>query len=342
MSKERQHRPATSFDVARRAGVSRSAVSRAFTPGASISTNTRNKVMQAAEDLGYRVNQLARGLSNKRSDLIGLIAADMDNPFRSAQVDALAREIVARGYHPILFPADSRGDTAQIVHELLEYRLSGVIVTSHAPSPEICTECVRIGMPLVTVNREEELPNVDCVVGDNIGGGALAAEALLDSGCSDLVILDPQRQSYSVDARCEGFAQRATRAGAKVEVLKSPTQTYEGGRQAADEFFKRTRLDTGVFCPTDYMALGFVDAMRMVHGVRIPEDLCVVGFDDVPQSDWLFARLTTVRQPVEALAAEAVSLLSVRMENPDHPRQTSIATVELVVRGTTRQIVGQP
>lgn len=328
-------RPATSFDVARRAGVSRSAVSRAFTPGASISPDTREKVMRAAEDLSYRVNQLARGLSNKRSDLIGLIVADMDNPFRSAQVDALAREIVAEGYRPILFPADSQEDTAQIVRELLEYSLSGVVVTSHAPSSEICIECARVGVPLVMVNRQEDLPNVDRVMGDNVTGGQLAAEVLLDAGCTDLVALEPDRWSYSVDARFHSFVDRAAAAGLEVETFKSATQTYEGGRLTAEKFVERPRANTGVFCPTDYMALGFVDSLRAVHGLQIPRDLCVVGYDDVPQSDWIFSRLTTVRQPVRILAREAIGLLTARMADPDRPQQTSVAPVQLIVRGTT-------
>ena len=331
-----KQKPSTSFDVASRAGVSRSAVSRAFTPGASISADTREKVMQAAKDLGYRVNQLARGLSNQRSELVGLIVADMDNPFRSEQVDSLVRELVDHGYRPILFPADSPEDTERIVHELLEYSLSGVIVTSHAPPAEICLECARVGVPLVLVNRPEELSNVDCVMADHDRGGRLAADVLLQSGCRDLVFLEPERWSYSVDARMHGFVAQAEAAGARIENFLSGAQTYEGGRETAAAFVQRKRDQTGVFCPTDYMALGFLDALRVEHGLEIPQDLCVVGYDDIPQSAWLFSNLTTIKQPAGTLAKDAVSLLMSRIEEPDRAPENRMAAVNLVVRGTTR------
>ena len=143
MTKTEFQRQPTSFDVARKAGVSRSAVSRAFTPGASIAADTRDKVMQAADALGYRVNELAKGLSNQRSNLVGVIVADLDTPFRNAQIDALIRELVATNYRPILFTADGPVQTAHTLHQLLHYNLSGAVVTSDAPPSEICSECAR-------------------------------------------------------------------------------------------------------------------------------------------------------------------------------------------------------
>lgn len=337
MTKSSFQRQATSFDVAREAGVSRSAVSRAFTPGASISADTRDKVIQAADALGYRVNELAKGLSNQRSNLVGLIVADMDTPFRSAQVDALTRELVANGYRPILFTADGPVETARTLHQLLHYSLSGAMVTSDAPPSEICIECARLGVPLVLVNKEEELPTVDRVVGDNVRGGELAVAELIASGCTDLVVVRPSRQSYSLEARIESFIATARAADRDARVFEAGPQTYQGGRQSAAQFASQEITpNTGLFCPMDLMALGMLDALRDDHGIRVPQDLCLVGYDDIPQACWQPYQLTTVRQPTVPMAQAAVSMLQARIESPDAAQNTSIVPVELVKRKTTR------
>jgi DNA-binding LacI/PurR family transcriptional regulator len=137
----REPRRVTSFDVARAAGVSRAAVSRAFTPDASVSEKTRQKVYQAAKELGYRVNYLARSLTNKRSDFVGLVAAGLDNPFRTQQLENLARALIARNYRPILLPTSKEADSATVIGQLLHYAVSGVIITSDAPPSHIFEEC---------------------------------------------------------------------------------------------------------------------------------------------------------------------------------------------------------
>lgn len=324
--------------MARKAGVSRSAVSRAFTPGASISPATKRKVIEASRDLGYRVNQLARGLSNRRSDLVGLVVADMDNPFRSEQVQALAKALVNAGYRPLLFPADSSSDSAHIIRELLQYNLSGLVVTSNAPSSEICSECSRIGVPLVLVNRSDQFTNADIVIGDNEAGGKLAAKTLIACGCNDLVLLRPQKSSYSFEVRANSFTRFAKQEGIKVEIFPGDEQTYLGGLATAKTFMKRPINNTGVFCPADYMALGFLDEIKLTNGIQIPDDLCLIGYDDILQSGWHNYKLTTIRQPVDKLAQKIVSVLTNRINDPKRKPELKVVAVELIQRGTTRKV----
>ena len=148
-------RKVNSFDVAQRAGVSRSAVSRTFTDGASVSKETREKVIQAARELGYRVNALARTLNTRRSDLVGVVAADMDNPFRAEQIDCLTRNLLARGFRPLLLRGDAATDVSAMIGQLLQYSVAGVIVTSDTPPHEICEECHACGVPLVIINKQD-------------------------------------------------------------------------------------------------------------------------------------------------------------------------------------------
>ena len=326
--------PVTSFDVARHADVSRSAVSRAFTPGASISAAARERVLEAAATLGYRVNLVARGLRKQRTDLVGLIVSRMDNPYRASQVDAIAKRLVREGFRPMLFCIDEGMDTERVISMLLNYSVSGVVITSDAPPAEICEECARMRVPLALVDRADELPLVDRISGDNETGGRLAAEALMAAGRRRLLVLRPQIGVYSVATRIAAFVERAAAAGLTPEFAPVRSHNYDSGEQAAADIAARRDQGLGIFCPTDIVALGLLDALRYRHGVRIPDEASLIGYDDIPQAAWAFADLTTIRQPVDQFAAETVALLKARIAEPDAPPRLKRVDVCLVRRGT--------
>ena len=158
-------RPVNANDVARLAGVSRSAVSRTFTPGASVAPATRERVLKAAQALNYRVNMLARGLINQRSDLVGVVVAGADNPFRAAQITALMRTIQEANLRPMMVQADPGSDMTVIVGHLLHYLVAGIVITSDTPPWEIVAECSKTAVPLVVVNRDVKGLSVDGLVG---------------------------------------------------------------------------------------------------------------------------------------------------------------------------------
>src|SRR5690606_7848599 len=160
-------RKVTSHDVARRAGVSRAAVSRAFTPDASVAPETREKVHKAAKELGYRVNYLARSLINQRSDLVGVVAAGLDNPFRSLQIEQVSRVLLQRNFRPVLLPTSSSADTSDVIGQMLHYSVSGVVVSSDAPPTSLCEECAAYGVPIVLINKGDDIPLVDRVINDD-------------------------------------------------------------------------------------------------------------------------------------------------------------------------------
>ncbi|WP_171021934.1 LacI family DNA-binding transcriptional regulator [Cohaesibacter sp. CAU 1516] len=330
-------KPVTSVDVAKRAGVSRSAVSRTFTPGASVAPATRERVLKAADELGYRVNQLARSLTNKRSDLVGIVAANMDNPFRAQQVEHIARALVNEGYRPILLPAEAHEDPRRVIGMLLEYNVSGVIVTSDTPPQSICQECVSLGVPMVLVNKAEIDAKVDRVLLDNHKSGALAADFLIRHGCHHLAAIGSEKPSYSLSIRLETF-EKAVRASGTHSSGRytAPFQNYEGGYEAARKLFESGVAVDGIFCVTDYMALGTLDYIRLHTDKRIPEDIQLISCDDILQADWAGYNLTTIRQDTEEVARRVVSTLTMRFEQPTAPSQTNIVDVFIVERGTTK------
>lgn len=324
-----------SFDVAKLAGVSRSAVSRTFTDGASVSRETREKVIAAAGQLGYRVNVLARSLHKQKSDLVGVVAADLDNPFRAEQIDLLSKGLLERGLRPILLRGEPSADVADLIGSLLQYSVAGVIVTSDTPPEEICMECLENGVPLVVVNKRDTGAPVDRVVTAFEGGGRLAFEHLVASGCRKLAVATPESSSYSINGRALAFEQAANNSGIPVVRIAWGSQSYEGGLEAA-AFVNRIRSEIdGIFCTADYLALGVLDGLRHDHGVAIPEDIQVIGYDDIPQAAWKAYDLTTLAQSRKVLCEATLELLMQRLENPDLPQQVRVCDIELVQRGTT-------
>lgn len=324
----REQRRVTSFDVARAAGVSRAAVSRAFTPDASVSEKTREKVYQAARELGYRVNYLARSLTNKRSDFVGLVAAGLDNPFRTQQLEHLARALIARNYRPILLPTSKEADTSTVIGQLLHYAVSGVIVTSDAPPSHICEECAAEGVPIVLINKGEDFPFVDRVVSDDRMSGYTAADHLLEVGAAKLAVVAGTAVSYSSRRRAEAFQNRCTSLGVEATLVPVTINDYRDGYEAAERLLN-LGVD-GVFSVNDYMACGVLDGLvraGMGYG-----SVKVIGHDDIPQASWAAYDLTTFVQPCEVQAEQVIDLLISRMADPDAVSRVEFTPVTLIKR----------
>lgn len=332
----------TAADVARRAGVSRSAVSRAFTPGASISREARERIIQAADHLGYRVNRLAQSLNQARSNVIGLVGTDLQQPFHAALLATLSAAMLADGFQCMLLnAANAEHDIGALIARVLEYRVAAIVVMTGTPPSRIVEECLNNGVPVVLVNKL--LPNlaVDTVIADHATGGRLAAENLLTAGCGRLAVVSSGARTVSLVERIEAFCARAVDGGLKAHVWQQGAMTdYHTGREAARALLAKNDID-GVFCVTDLLALGFLDAARYEYGRRVPEDLSVIGFDDIPQAAWSAYRLTTFRQPVGDLAAAVMSVIRDDAEGSNARHGLVKVPVRLVARATVRGLAPQ-
>ncbi|MBB3312535.1 LacI family transcriptional regulator [Rhizobium sp. BK196] len=326
-------RKVTSFDVARVAGVSRAAVSRAFTPDASVSPKTREKVYQAAKDLGYRVNYLARSLTNKRSDLVGLVAAGLDNPFRTLQIEHLARVLIARNFRPILLPTSKEADTSAVIGQLLHYAVSGVIVTSDAPPTEICEQCAAEGVPIVLINKGDDIPFVDRIISDDRMAGHLAATHLIENGVKAPAVIAAPAISYTARRRSEAFMAACRQLSLDPRMIEVKINDYQSGYDAAANL---TSLGIdGLFCANDYMACGVIDRIMKGLGREDQPPLRIVGHDDIPQASWAAYGLTTIRQPCDVQAEQTVDLLMSRIAEPDMTARVEFTPVTLIKRRTT-------
>jgi DNA-binding LacI/PurR family transcriptional regulator len=296
--------------VAERAGVSRSAVSRTFTDGASVSEATRRKVLSAASELGYHVNHLARGLIQDRSNIVCLIVADMITPIRARMVDALTRRLQA--IDKVAMVINTETDTESVsaaLRQTLHYRADATVVLSGTPSASLVKTCIANGQRVVLINRDDHLPDSENIGVDNELAAREAFFLLRRAGCRRLAVVSSAARTASLLERERAFVAAAEAEGLKAGVTRAGPTSYDSGVEAARRLFGRSQGPDGVFCVTDLIALGFMDAARQEFGLRIPEDLCVVGFDDIEQANWGSYRLTTFSQPVDEMADHVARLL---------------------------------
>ena len=321
-------------DVALRAGVSRSAVSRAFTPGASIAPATRARVQQAADALGYQVNDLARGLLNRRSRLVGLVTSGAETPFRAQTIASLSRALIERGNVPaIISIGRTAEDVANASRQLLRHRAEATIFLSGSPPASLVELARRNGQPLILINRAEtDLDSVRC---DDRGGAKQVFEALRRTGATAFAVLNAERPSPSLLARERAFVRLAAREAMPCIVERAGQADYDGGREAACRLLSASAACQAVFCVNDLMAFGAVDALRQA-GRHVPHDVSVVGFDDIPMAAWEPYRLTTVRQDTDRIAAEVIRVLDRRTSDPDLPPISVSLPVELIARSTVK------
>ncbi|MBL8807936.1 MAG: LacI family DNA-binding transcriptional regulator [Rhodospirillales bacterium] len=326
----------TSRDVARRAGVSRSAVSRTFTPGTSVSPRMRERVLKAAEELGYRVNRLAQGLISERSILVGVLVANMSAPYMSRQLEALSRALLQEGMQCLLLNAAAAEDhgISELIDRILEFRVRAIVVMSGAPPSAIVQECLANGVRVILVNKLIDGATTDTILTDDMAGARLAAQRLIDDGCRRPAIISSSAGTLSLTRRTQAAAARFAEDGLTPVIWEKGTTTYETGARAARETLSDAGID-GAFCVTDFLALGYLDAARTEMGRRVPEDLSVVGFDDIPQASWGSYRMTTLRQPVDTLIAAIMR--AILRDQADTGAVHEVLPVELVERTTTRK-----
>ena len=330
----------TAADIAQHAGVSRSAVSRTFTPGASVSNEVRERVLEAAGQLGYRVNRLARSLIHAKSNIVGLVGTDLHQPFHAECLSALSIALLEDGFQCMLLnAANAERHMGALIERVLEYRVSAIVVMNGSPPSRVVKECIGSGVPVILVNKLMPGFAVDTVVTDHAGGGRAAAERLLAAGCRRLAVVSSGARTASLLGRMEAFRNQAAEAGVPVRVWQEGPTDYSTGRAAALGMLDKDNID-GAFCVTDLMALGFLDAARLDRGRRVPDDLSVIGFDDIPQASWNAYQLTTFRQPVQILTDQVMQIIRQRAETPESPRSVFTLPASLVARNTVRGLAG--
>lgn len=326
----------TSLQVARKAGVSQSAVSRVYTPGASVSEATREKVMRAANLLGYRPNVLARAMITGKSRIIGMVVAYLDNQFYPEAIERLSVALQEEGYHVLVFMAAATvGDVEPVMREILDYQVDGIVLASVSMSSHLAARCNEEGIPVVLFNRIQNDDRLCAVTTDNVLGGREIAKHFIALGHTRIGYIAGFEEASTQIDREKGFVEGLREAGLALYGREVGGFEYSMARAAAFEMFTGKNRPTAALVANDHMAFAVMDVLRFKLGLSIPGDVSIAGFDDVPIAGWPAYDLTTYRQPINRMVNRTVQSLLSRIADANLEPERFAIEGELIVRGST-------
>ncbi len=330
--------PVTLKEVAERAGVSRSAVSRTFTEGASVSSKTRKKVEKAAAELGYRPNALASSLTTGRTKLIGLISNNFHNPLFLEVFDLFTRSLQDRGLRPLLVNLSDETDPAHSIQLLRQYSVDGVIVASSTLSPEFSKAFRDARIPVVhSFGRFASAPHVHVVGIDNVECGRMAARTLLAHGYRKIAFLGGPREATSTTDRRKGFFEVLKETpGVDASESYATAYSFDAGRAEMLSLLKKPPAEA-YFCGDDVLSVGALSAVGSM-GLRVPEDIGIIGLNDMEMARWENINLTTIRQPIRQIIDSSIELVVAMLDDPDRYPEARLFSCEVIERGTLRPL----
>jgi DNA-binding LacI/PurR family transcriptional regulator len=298
----------SSIDVARHAGVSQSAVSRTFAEKGSVSARTRARVLAAAAELGYQPSAIPRIMQTHRSFLVAIAIGGMYNPFNSSVLEDFTRRLQAAGYQVLLVHVE-HGDTLQsFMPRLVSYRVDAVFLARGILDERAAVQLAAYKVPIVAFHTPLSNEWVSSVCCDNRAAGLQAAELFVRRAARRTAFIGGIPAGAATGERHAGFRERLLALAHPAPLSTGAPFTYEGGRAAAAELFRASAPPDAVFCSNDLIAIGCIDAARET-GRRIPEDVMVIGFDDIPEAGWSGNSLTTFRQAELSMFDAALEVL---------------------------------
>ena len=321
-------------DVAEHAGVSPATVSRTLNGDLRVDAGLRKRVEASVEVLGYRRNMLARNLRLQRIDLIGLVVSDIENPHFSEMIKVAESECFRRGFRVMICATDEAADKqARYLRMLSDQRVAGVVLSPSSPDAPEIGELIEAGIPVVAFDREVADPRVDTVIVDNVNGVAAATRLLIDGGHRSIGFIGGRKGVETGVERLLGY-RKAMRAAGLRPLAVAADFRIEGGRRALATLLDRSEPPSAVVVANNLMTLG---ALRAAHdaGVRIPDDLAVVGVDDPYWAEFVNPSITALAQPVAAMAREAIDMLISRIEGNEGPPRRSLHSLGLVIRDSS-------
>jgi len=326
----------TSIDVAKHAGVSQSTVSRVFSEDSpNVADATRTRVLQSARELGYRPNVIARMMSRRETNIIGIVMANITSPFYPYVLDKFLQRFQAMGKQVLLFTAAEGQGVDDILPLVLQYQVDALIITSATLSSAMADECAQAGTPVVLFNRTVSDSNVSSVCADNVAGGRTIADYLVDTGHQHLAYMAGPANTSTNNDREQGFCDRLSEHGLTNWIRVQADYTYESGYAVAQTLLACEVVPDAIFCANDIMAIGAMDAIR-AGGLRIPDDVSVVGFDNIPMADWGAYQLTTVSQDVDVMIDKTIEIIQQKLNDADSPPIKEWVAGQLIVRESVK------
>lgn len=336
MNRARQKR-ATIKDVADQCGLALSTVSNALSGTRFVSEETREKVLKAASEVGYRVSYVARSMRTSRTYSLGILVGDIANPFFPEIVRGAEDVASAEGYNLVLCNTDYREDKQKAYIELLRsQQVDGLILASQIPNPGGIIELINDGVPLVLINQHYSGVEADYVGVDNHKGMKEVCDHLWRLGHRRIGFITGRMGSPAAQDRFEGFQQAIEALGGHCDerLVKPGDYSYASGTAAARQMLAMVDRPTAIVGANDLMALGAIEAIEE-FGLRAPQDISIIGVDDIFVSAMPWAGLTTLRHPKWTVGATAAQTLISRINNPGNPLSRTIIQPEFIIRSTS-------
>ncbi len=325
-------------DVADRAGVSRSAVSRTFTDGASVSSRMRQKVEKAARELGYHPNALASSLTTGRTKLVGLVSNNFHNPIFLQVFDLFTRGLQDRGLRPLLVNLSDEVDATKSVNMLRQYSVDAVIVASSTLPPDFAHAFMHAGVPVVhSFGRHTTSPQVHVVGIDNVECGRMAARALVERGYTDVGFLGGPQSATSTQDRMAGFiSELGKHPKVKVRTSFAAAYSFDAGR---DEMTRLLNGDSAqaYFCGDDVLSIGAAAAIQLA-GKNVPDDIGIIGLNDMEMAGWESINLTTIHQPIRQIINSSIELIVSMLDEPHRYPEARLFPCRIIERGTLKAL----
>jgi len=326
----------TSNDVAKLAGVSQSAVSRCFTKGASISSRTKLRVLEAAKKLGYKP-QIFNNNSRSSEDrgLVGVILPYVTNRYYPEVLTELHEALRLGGYRILLITTDDGEELDEkLIQPYLKEKLIA-IVSATKPKDAFVESCNTKQIQVIAYNRNWKIPTTSSVACDHQNGGEIIAEYFYNNKHKNIALIEGPKGSYVSNERCKGFKRYIK----NLNNIKLHTEngyfTYEGGYQAVEKLLKIKKI-SAIFCADDTMAFGCIDFIKNKTELRIPDKIEIIGYDDISMASWKSYNLTTIRQPIRQMSKLVTQLIDEHLQNPDFEPVDHLIQGRLIQRKTTK------
>lgn len=321
-------------EIAEKLGIHPATVSRALNDDVRISEKTRVLVKKVAEEIGYKPNLLAKYLRKGKSNLICLIVPDLTHPYYSEVFTEMEKILIERNYFLQLFTTDFQElFFEKAIEKAISFSVSGLVIAYHKLNEKF------ENIPVVLIDQEES-NEFDCVIVDNFSGSYEAVEYLINLGHRKIGYIS---DNFTTKQRLAGYKKALEDSGIEIneELIDIRNgRSEEIGYHAALKLLVKKERPTAIFCGNDFIGIGVMKAATELN-IKIPDELSIIGFDDLPICSYLPIPLTTVRQPIKEIARQSINLLFERMERPEKEREKKIIKPSLIIRETTKNIKGR-
>jgi DNA-binding LacI/PurR family transcriptional regulator len=326
---------ASSVDVARVAGVSQSQVSRTFSGSSKVSESTRRKVLDAAARLDYRPSLIPRIMLTHKSNLVAFVVGGLYNPFYSTVLEEFTTRFQAAGHQVLLVHVSNDHALDEVIPKLASYRVDAIVSALAILSPAGAATLAKLKIPVIAFNAVVGNEWVTSVSSENFEAGRAIADLFVARGARSFGFISGPATSPASRKRREGFEGRLGELNAGAIKIASGDYRYEGGFAAALTMFGSAARPDALFCANDLLAIGAIDALRERMGLRVPEDVLVAGFDDIPAASWASISLTTFKHDAAAMVRETLSIMATAEIGKPLGAKPVVVSARLIERRTT-------